>query len=64
VPLPPSAGATDEEAARLRVALLVEDRIEVQLHAWHARLWVRVSAQVYNERSDVARLGEAVLRRM
>ena len=34
VPLPLSAGTTDDEAARLRVALLVEDQIEVQLHAW------------------------------
>ena len=60
VPLPLSAGTTDEEAARLRLALLVEDRIEVQLHAWRGRLWVRVSAQVYNDLSDIQRLGQAV----
>ena len=64
VPLPESAGATADEAARLRTALLVEDRIEVQLHAWRERLWVRVSAQVYNDRSDVARLADAVCRRL
>jgi isopenicillin-N epimerase len=63
VPLPPQAGATDADALRLRLALLVEDRIEVQLHAWRNRLWVRVSAQVYNDRSDIARLAEAVARR-
>ena len=63
VPLPLSAGTTDEEAVRLRVALLVEDRIEVQLHAWRGRLWVRVSAQVYNDVSDIERLAQAVLRR-
>jgi isopenicillin-N epimerase len=63
VPLPPSAGTTDEEATRLRLALLEEDRIEVQLHAWRGRLWVRVSAQVYNDLSDVERLARAVASR-
>jgi isopenicillin-N epimerase len=63
VPLPASLGGTREEAARLRDALLFEDAIEVQLHAWGGRLWVRVSAQVYNEMADVERLASAVLRR-
>jgi isopenicillin-N epimerase len=64
VPLPEAAGSTDGDATRLRLALLVDDRIEVQLHAWRGRLWVRVSAQVYNDRSDMARLAEAVSRRL
>jgi isopenicillin-N epimerase len=64
VPLPEAAGANDDDAARLRLALLLEDRIEVQLHAWRGRLWVRVSAQVYNDRSDMAKLAEAVLSRL
>ncbi len=64
VPLPDAAGATADEAARLRTALLVEDRIEVQLHAWRGRLWVRVSAQVYNDRADFTRLADAVCRRL
>ena len=64
VPLPEAAGATIEDATRLRLALLVEDRIEVHLHAWRGRLWVRVSAQVYNDRSDIVRLAEAVRRRL
>jgi isopenicillin-N epimerase len=64
VPLPEAAGATDAEAARLRLALLVDDHIEVQLHAWRGRLWVRVSAQIYNDRSDMVRLAEAVLRQI
>jgi isopenicillin-N epimerase len=64
VPLPEGAGTTADEAARLRTALLVEDRIEVQLHAWRERLWVRVSAQVYNDRSDITRLADAVCRRL
>ncbi|MEP7307337.1 MAG: aminotransferase class V-fold PLP-dependent enzyme [Acidobacteriota bacterium] len=60
VPLPPDAGASDADAERLRLAMLVEDRIEVQLHAWRGRLWARVSAQIYNERSDIERLADAV----
>jgi isopenicillin-N epimerase len=64
VALPARAGATEDDAERLRLALLVEDRIEVQLHAWRGGLWVRVSAQVYNERSDIERLADAVLRRL
>jgi len=63
VPLPPGAGATDEDAAALRLALLVEDRIEVQLHAWRGRLWARVSTQIYNDEADIARFGDAVARR-
>jgi len=53
-----------EEAVRLRLALLVDDRIEIPIHAWRGRLWTRVSTQVYNDRSDVDRLGDAVLRRV
>ena len=46
------------------VALLFEDGIEVQLHAWRDRLWVRVSAQVYVEEADLERLADAVLSRL
>jgi isopenicillin-N epimerase len=63
VPLPARMGATDDDAARLRLALLLEDRIEVHLFAWRGKLWVRVSAQVYNDCSDVERLAEAIARR-
>jgi isopenicillin-N epimerase len=63
VPLPARFGSSAEDAARLRDALLAEDRIEIQLHAWRERLWVRVSAQVYNAFEDIERLAEAVLRR-
>jgi len=63
VPLAQDAGATDAEATRLRLALLLEERIEVQLHAWRGRLWTRISAQIYNDRSDIARLADAVARR-
>jgi isopenicillin-N epimerase len=63
VPLPQDAGTTDADAERLRLALLLEERIEVQLHAWRGRLWARVSAQIYNDRLDIARLADAVARR-
>ncbi|MGH9143458.1 MAG: aminotransferase class V-fold PLP-dependent enzyme, partial [Vicinamibacterales bacterium] len=60
VPLPEAAGSTREDATRLRLALLVEDRIEVPIHASRSRLWVRVSTQIYNDRSDILRLADAV----
>jgi isopenicillin-N epimerase len=63
VPLPERMGSTSEDAAKLRDALLEEDRIEVQLHAWRERLWVRISMQIYNELGDVERLGAAVASR-
>jgi isopenicillin-N epimerase len=64
VPLPDHADATDDEAKRLRVALLVEERLEVQMHAWRGRIWARISAQIYNDRTDIDRLAEAVLRHL
>lgn len=64
VPLPERAGATADDAKRLRLSLLVDDRIEVQLHAWRGRLWARVSAQVYNDRADIERLAQAVLSKL
>ncbi len=60
VPLPDRLGSSKEDAARLRDALLDQDRIEVQLHAWRRRLWVRISTQVYNDLADVERLASAV----
>jgi isopenicillin-N epimerase len=63
VPLPQDAGATDDDAASLRLALLLEDRVEVQLHAWRGRLWTRISAQIYNDRLDITRLADAVAQR-
>jgi isopenicillin-N epimerase len=59
-PLPRGLGATPDDAERLRDALLFEDRIEIELHAWRDRLWVRISGQVYNDLEDIARLGKAV----
>jgi isopenicillin-N epimerase len=63
VPVPDALGAAAADAARLRDALLTEEGIEIQVHAGHGRLWTRVSAQVYNDWSDIERLGDAVARR-
>lgn len=64
IPMSPRAGGTKEDALRIRNALLFEGRIEVQLHSWRDRLWVRLSAQVYNGIADVERLAEALDRRI
>lgn len=64
VPLPARLGTTATDAARLRDALLFEDRIEVQVHARQDRLWTRLSAQVYNDSSDFDRLARAVQKRV
>lgn len=64
VPLPSAVGATSVDTLRLRDALLYEDHIEIQVHAWRGRPWVRLSAQIYNEMADVERLADAVLKRV
>jgi isopenicillin-N epimerase len=64
IPLPGAAGSTQREAKALRDALFFEDGIEVQVHAYRGRVWARISAQIYNDISDIDRLGEAVVRRV
>ncbi len=64
VALPQSLGTAREHAVALRNALLLEDRIEVQMHAARGRLWARVSAQIYNEMAEYERLAEAILARV
>lgn len=63
VPLPQLCGATDADASRLRDSLLYEDHIEIPVVAREGHLWVRVSAQIYNDYEDIERLGAAVSRR-
>ncbi len=60
LPLPGSLGKTREEAARLQYALLYEHWLEAPILCRDERLWVRISAQVYNELEDVERLIRAV----
>lgn len=62
VMLPAALGRTADEAAAVRDRLLFDEHIEAPVHAFRDRLWVRVSAQIYNEMSDIDRLAEAVLR--
>jgi hypothetical protein len=40
-----------------------QDRIEVEVHARRGRLWVRISAQIYNDRDDISRLTAALAAR-
>jgi isopenicillin-N epimerase len=64
VPLPERAGSSAEDATRLRDFLLFEDNIEVHTYARANRVHVRVSAQIYNEMSDVERLIDVIDRRL
>lgn len=60
VQLPERFSADEGTANRLRAALLEEHRIEVPVFAWRGRLWLRLSAQVYNEFEEFERLAAAV----
>jgi isopenicillin-N epimerase len=62
VALPEALGTTRDAAQVVRDRLLFEDRIEVQVHAYRERLYVRISAQIYNDLSDFERLAEAIER--
>jgi selenocysteine lyase/cysteine desulfurase len=48
----------------LRDWLLFDDRIEVQVHPRQGRLMLRVSAQIYNQWSDIEKLVDAIDRRL
>jgi isopenicillin-N epimerase len=60
IPLPESLGSTRPEAQKLRDALLYEDRIEAAPFPHGGRLYIRISAQIYNEMSDFERLGAVI----
>jgi isopenicillin-N epimerase len=62
VTAPERVGSTKDDAVRLRDRLLFEDGIEVHAHARAGRVWLRVSAQAYNDPDDIERLAEAVSR--
>jgi isopenicillin-N epimerase len=57
---PEACGSTKADAIRLRDRLFFEHGIEIQAHARAGRVWVRVSAQVYNDDEDIDRLARAV----
>lgn len=64
VTLPLKAGASRDDALTMRDSLLFDDGIEVHMHAYGGRVRARISAQIYNDESDIDRLAEAVLRRL
>lgn len=59
-PLPPSAGTQKAQGDALRARLLDEYRIEVPVVPVGDRLWLRLSAQVYNSLEDFERLRTAL----
>ncbi len=61
VRLPSHLGTTSEDAEQVRAAL-ENDNIEVPVYAGVDELSMRVSAQIYCDRSDIERLGDAVLK--
>jgi isopenicillin-N epimerase len=60
VRLPPAAGTDHDAAGRVFMALAGR-RIVAPVHALAGALWVRVSAQVYNDLDDVRMLRQALL---
>jgi isopenicillin-N epimerase len=60
VPLPDALGSTQAEALGVRDRLLFDHQIEAPVHASGDRLWIRVSAQIYNDMSDIERLGATI----
>lgn len=60
LPLPQALEQSSKKAARLQYGLLYEHRIEAPIISLSTRLWVRVSAQVYNDRQDIERLARLI----
>ena len=61
LPLPGGLRERFADITALQQRLYDLDRIEVPIIEWNDRWWVRVSCQVYNEREQYERLGEAVM---
>jgi len=59
VPLPPGIATDRPSAMALRDRLSKQYKCEVQVTDWRGRGYLRISAQVYNTRSDVERLAAA-----
>jgi len=60
LPLPGKEPASEDSARRWHDRLWAQHRIEVPVLAFDQRLWVRISAQIYNEASDFEALARAV----
>jgi isopenicillin-N epimerase len=63
VRLPAALGTSDDDAERLRAAMEAGG-IEIPVYAGSGGLTLRVSAQIYNDRGDIERLGDAVARQV
>ncbi|GIL91225.1 hypothetical protein Vretimale_18876 [Volvox reticuliferus] len=59
-PLRPDYGCTAEDAVQIQRWLRYERNIEVPVVAASGSLWVRISSQIYNEKEDYDKLGEAI----
>ena len=55
-----AASPTSELAAAINAHLWEKHRIEVPVIAFAGRLWVRISAQIYNHIGDYRRLAAAL----
>jgi isopenicillin-N epimerase len=60
VPLPPALGHGPEEATALKDWLLFEHSIEAQVLAIDDSLWLRLSAQAYNDDQDMERVASVI----
>jgi isopenicillin-N epimerase len=61
VALPIDAPATERTAGRIRQQLRDGHRIEVTVVPFAGRLWLRLSAYLYNELEDYERLADTVM---
>jgi isopenicillin-N epimerase len=60
VALPVTGRGTPEAARALHERLWQRHRIEAPVNAFNGRLWLRISAQIYNELADYVRLTDAL----
>ncbi len=60
IPLPLKFGTTKVDGHRVKDALLYEHDIEVLVHGFKGRVWMRICGQVYNDSNDIDRLKHAV----
>jgi isopenicillin-N epimerase len=64
VPLPAALGRGTAAAASLKDWLLYERQIEAQILAIDEALWLRISAQAYNDDDDIEHLARAIDERL
>lgn len=64
LPIPGDPPPTRAFADRLRQTLLEQDRLETQIIAVEGRLWIRITAFVYNAEEDYVRLAAALPKRL